>query len=77
MISCLLSDVNRPEGIPDNELNRNTISIDVGRHIVYKGEAATFNLESRQRSVAAYAGIWDQFVPQVSSTNHFSGTFAL
>ena len=51
MISCLLSDANRPEGISDNELNvelnRNTISIDVGRHIVYKGEAATFNLEAQ------------------------------
>jgi predicted transposase YdaD len=51
MISCLLSDAHRPEGIPDNvlnvELNRNTLSIDVGRYIVYKGEAATFNLEAQ------------------------------
>lgn len=29
------------------ELNRNTLSIDVGRYIVYKGHPATFNLEAQ------------------------------
>jgi len=29
------------------ELNRNTISIDVGRHVVYKGDSAILNLEAQ------------------------------
>jgi predicted transposase YdaD len=49
IISCLLPNSHRPEGVPHNELNvelnRNTISIDIGRYIVYEGEDVTFNLE--------------------------------
>ncbi len=52
IISCLLPGSQRPAGIPTDqlnvELNRNTISIDIGRHIVYKEEHATFNLEAKQ-----------------------------
>ena len=51
IIPCLLSEARRPEDLADEELNvelnRNTLSMDVGRHIVYKGEAATFNLEAQ------------------------------
>src|SRR5260370_3536557 len=51
IIPCLLSDVRRPEGVPDEELNvelnRNTLSIDVGRYIAYKGYPVTFNLEAQ------------------------------
>ncbi|SRR6266852_258127 len=51
IIPCLLSEAHRPEGLADEELNvelnRNTISIDVGRHIVYKGDSAILNLEAQ------------------------------
>jgi predicted transposase YdaD len=51
IISCLLPGSQRPAGIPTNqlnvELNRNTISIDIGRHIVHKKEHVTFNLEAQ------------------------------
>jgi predicted transposase YdaD len=51
IISCLLPGSQRPVGIPMNqlnvELNRNTISIDIGRHIVHKEEHVTFNLEAQ------------------------------
>jgi predicted transposase YdaD len=51
IISCLLPGSQRPTGIPTDqlnvELNRNTLSIDIGRHIVYKEEHATFNLEAQ------------------------------
>jgi hypothetical protein len=51
IISYLLPDTHRPDGIEDDELNvelnRSTLSIDIGRHIVYKGDAATFNLEAQ------------------------------
>ena len=51
IIPCLLSEVRPPEGLAGEELNvelnRNMISMDVGRHIVYKGEAAIFNLEAQ------------------------------
>jgi predicted transposase YdaD len=49
IISCLLPGSQRPEGVPHNELNvklnRNTLAIDIGRHIVYEEENVTFNLE--------------------------------
>ena len=51
IVPCLLSEAHRPEGISDDELNvelnRNTLSIDVGRYIVYKGYPVTFNLEAQ------------------------------
>ncbi len=51
IISCLLPESHRPEGIPNDqlnvELNRNTLSIDIGRHIVYEEEDVTFNLEAQ------------------------------
>ncbi len=51
IISCLLPGSQRPAGIPTNqlnvELNRNTISLDIGRHIVHKEEHVTFNLEAQ------------------------------
>ena len=51
IISCLLPGSQRPVGIPTDqlnvELNRNTISIDIGRHIVHKEEHAIFNLEAQ------------------------------
>ena len=51
IISCLLPGSQRPVGIPTDqlnvELNRNTLSIDIGRHIVHKEENATFNLEAQ------------------------------
>jgi len=51
IIPCLLSDIRRPVGLSDDELNvelnRNTLSIDVGRYIVYKGYPVTFNLEAQ------------------------------
>ena len=49
IISCLLPGSHRPEGVPQNELNvelnRNTLAIDIGRHIVYEEEDVTFSLE--------------------------------
>jgi len=54
IISCLLPDSHRPEGVSNDklnvELNRNTLSIDIGRHIVYEGEDVTFNLEAQSGS---------------------------
>src|SRR5260370_13467067 len=51
IISCLLPESHRPEGIPNDqlnvELNRNTLSIDIGRHIVYEEEDVTINLEAQ------------------------------
>ncbi|HWS85139.1 MAG TPA: hypothetical protein VN207_12870, partial [Ktedonobacteraceae bacterium] len=51
IIACLLPEAHRPEGIPNDqlnvELNRNTLSIDIGRHIVYEEEDVTFNLEAQ------------------------------
>jgi len=51
IISCLLPDSHRPEGVSNDklnvELNRNTLSIDIGRHIVYEEEDVTFNLEAQ------------------------------
>jgi predicted transposase YdaD len=51
IISCLLPGSQRPAGISTDqlnvELNRNTISIDIGRHIVHKEVHATFNLEAQ------------------------------
>jgi predicted transposase YdaD len=51
IISCLLPGSQRPAGIPTDqlnvELNRNTLSIDIGRHIVHEEEDITFNLEAQ------------------------------
>jgi predicted transposase YdaD len=51
IIACLLPGSHRPEGIPNDqlnvELNRNTLTIDIGRHIVYEDEEVTFNLEAQ------------------------------
>ncbi len=51
IVSSLLPEAHRPEGLVDTELNvelnRTTLSIDIGRHIMYKGDSATFNLEAQ------------------------------
>jgi hypothetical protein len=51
IIACLLPGSHRPEGIPNDqlnvELNRNTLTIDIGRHIMYEEENVTFNLEAQ------------------------------
>src|SRR3954452_20154592 len=63
IVSSLLPEVHRPEGLADNELNvelnRTTLSIDIGRHIIYKGESATFNLE-------AQSGLDDDLLPRMN-----------
>ena len=50
-ISCLLPDARLQGGLPDNELNvevnRNTLSIDLGYGILYKREFSTLNLEAQ------------------------------
>lgn len=54
IIACLLPGSHRPEGLPTDqlnvELNWNTLSIDIGRHIVYEEEDVTFNLEAQAGS---------------------------
>ncbi|HEX3640242.1 MAG TPA: hypothetical protein VHV10_03015 [Ktedonobacteraceae bacterium] len=51
IVSSLLPEAHRPEGLADTELNvelnRTTLSIDIGRHILYKGDSVTFNLEAQ------------------------------
>jgi len=51
VISSLISETHRPEGLTDDELNvelnRTTLSIDIGRHIVYKEDSVTLNLEAQ------------------------------
>jgi len=51
IIACLLHGTRRPGGVSNDqlnvELNRNTLSIDIGRHIVYEEEDVTFNLEAQ------------------------------
>jgi hypothetical protein len=53
VISSLISEAHRPEGLTDDELNvelnRTTFSIDIGRHI-YKGDSVTLNLEAQSSS---------------------------
>ncbi len=50
-ISCLLPDARLLGGLPDDELNvevnRNTLSIDLGYGILYRGEFSTLNLEAQ------------------------------
>ncbi len=54
VISSLISEAHRPEGLTDDELNvelnRTTLSIDIGRHIIYKGDSVTLNLEAQSSS---------------------------
>jgi hypothetical protein len=51
VISSLIAEVHRPEGLTDDELNvelnRTTLSIDIGRHIIYKEDSVTLNLEAQ------------------------------
>ncbi len=41
-IASLIAEVQRPDGLTDDELNvelnRTTLSIDIGRHMIYKGD---------------------------------------
>jgi len=63
VISSLLSEAYRPEGLTDDELNvelnRATPSIDIGRHIIYKGDSVTLNLE-------AQSGADDDLLPRMN-----------
>jgi hypothetical protein len=47
----LIAEVHRPDGLTDDELNvelnRTTLSIDIGRHIIYKEDSVTLNLEAQ------------------------------
>ena len=51
VIASLIAEVQRPTGLSNDELNvelnRATLSIDIGRHIIYKGESVTLNLEAQ------------------------------
>jgi len=51
VISSLIAEVHQPEGLTDDELNvelnRTTLSIDIGRHIIYKEDSVTLNLEAQ------------------------------
>jgi predicted transposase YdaD len=53
-IASLIAEVCRPEGKRDEELNvelnRTTLSIDIGRHMIYKGESITLDLEAQVRA---------------------------
>jgi predicted transposase YdaD len=54
IIASLIAEVQRPEGLTDDELNvelnRTTLSIDIGRHLILEGEAITLNLEAQARA---------------------------
>jgi predicted transposase YdaD len=51
IIAALVHGTRRPEGLSndrlDVELNRNTLAMDIGRHIFYEEEDVTFNLEAQ------------------------------
>jgi hypothetical protein len=72
IISCLLPGSQRPAGIPMDqlnvELNRNALSIDIGRHIVHKEEHATFNLE-------AQSGPDDDLLPRMHLMFRLTGRY--